>query len=550
MANNISISLPVEHVDDLLAGLFGAPPPGPTPAPAPHPAAVSPAQPMTRPAHPAQTMLAAAHPAAPAPVAPAAPVLPAMRGPLSAGEVTQAQMPVQEFHHPGMHIPLLDKLPLLGKIPLGNVVHDLGQFGKEAAIVGGSAVAPRLMPFIPGTPQHAMLQQAEQSEQADEESRRALQAAETYRAQHPPEKMVTTVGAGGQPTYVPESQAAGQPAYEKPTNPEVWTPVAGQPLEINRQTGETRPIPGAAGLPRGSSQVWGTVGTSKSEVPAILEPGVGYLDPATLQPIADFHEANPHSRTAMGIYSIMRTMEGAVKDNPNMRYLMPYLFQAEGIDVPPDVMAQLTAVAPGQPTDLSGTHIGTSMPGAPTAAMRQVAQRALALIPDVQQAAQDIPKEAADLGPGLGRWNAAKMAYGNPDPKYAALADRLSLIASGLSKAHLNTEIGVKAFDAMLASGSMTPEALKAGLDVIAPYLRILYLVGSGKPQEALKVNTGFGDAANVVQRLAAEFSGPAQPTKPTATAPKASPKIGTVAGGYKFMGGDPSKPASWKKVQ
>jgi len=34
--------------------------------------------------------------------------------------------------------------------------------------------------------------------------------------------------------------------------------------------------------------------------------------------------------------------------------------------------------------------------------------------------------------------------------------------------------------------------------------------------------------------------------TKPTA--PQSAPKMGTIKGGYVFMGGDPGKKSSWKK--
>src|SRR5690348_10816700 len=102
---------------------------------------------------------------------------------------------------------------------LGKVGHGLGIAGE----IAGTAFAPRLMPWVPGTEQYKMREEALGQQRQDEEAERALTGAKTE---------------------LTEAQAkeTGKPT-EKPAT-EDWFPVSGTNLEIERHSGNTRPIEG------------------------------------------------------------------------------------------------------------------------------------------------------------------------------------------------------------------------------------------------------------------------------------------------------------------
>ncbi len=62
------------------------------------------------------------------------------------------------------------------------------------------------------------------------------------------------------------------------------------------------------------------------------------------------------------------------------------------------------------------------------------------------------------------------------------------------------------------------------------------------------KLRTHYENWKNAVQQYHAEQYGDVPANTPAATPQTAAPKVGTVEGGYRFKGGDPSKPENWEK--
>jgi hypothetical protein len=62
------------------------------------------------------------------------------------------------------------------------------------------------------------------------------------------------------------------------------------------------------------------------------------------------------------------------------------------------------------------------------------------------------------------------------------------------------------------------------------------------------EIRTHYENWKNAVTQASGGQAPSATPQNATQTRPNAAPQVGTVQNGYVFLGGDPSKPTSWRK--
>ena len=357
----------------------------------------------------------------------------------------------------------------------------LGTIGE----VAGDVLAPGIMPFIPGTQQHAMLEESnrEQRQQAQDQSALTQAQAGALPVDAQARQMQAEADKErAEKTAAPKTASAKSvPVFDPSTNSAVmatWHADSGQYIGPDGHViSGAQPYAKPSAAPHDAFHEW-----------LEAHPGATYDDFLKAEQAA---RATGNHATGMGLYAAIRLLDEAARFNPELYKVLPYILNTQGIHLPANV--DLSQVPAGQPRNEEGQPIGTAMPESPTSTTRsrgQQAQDLLQYMPSVRQmiSQQD---QAGNLGPLLGRWNAAENKFGGGDPRYAGLRASLETLASGLSRAHLNTEAGVREFNDLLNSGKMTAANLNSALNAIQPLLETYVRTGSGNQPKGGKHNGG-----------------------------------------------------------
>lgn len=270
----------------------------------------------------------------------------------------------------------------------------------------------------------------------------------------------------------PGAQPRGQWATDAATGEPTW--VTPEQLQANpRAYGPYNKPTAADGRP-----IAGTV--NGRPVYAVYEPGKGFVDPETGQPMRGF--LPPNQGHGFGsAYAAARLLDMAYRYDPR---LVPTALHAVDTAMGHN-MALPSGQAPGQPQDASGRPIGLAMPAAPTAQTRnrgQMAQDVLARLPVIRQEIGALQAQG-ELGPAMGRWNdfwRGKIGAGNPG--FTRLRANLTALTSAFAKAHLNTEKGLEEFNGLANAGKMDAKTLNAALDSLQGWARLYAAAGEGKP--------------------------------------------------------------------
>lgn len=441
---NVQVTLPVEHADELLAHL-GAPP-----------------------TLPSQILGSVSGQAPAGPLGSVAAPTPAtgnaMQPPRSLLPAAAANSPLGAVLAPGSN----DQVGAAPKSSTWKRV--LGTIGE----VAGDVLAPGIMPFIPGTQQHAMLEESNRERRQAAQDQSALTQAQAGAFPVDAQARLMQAEAEKERAEKTDAQKAAPtksvPVFDPSTNSAVmatWHADSGQYIGPDGHviTG-AQPYAKPSAAPHDPFHEW-----------LEAHPGATYDDFLKAETAA---RATGNHATGMGLYSAIRMIDDAARYNPQLYQLLPFFLHAAGVNLPSGV--DISQTPAGQPRNAEGQPIGTAMPEAPTSATRsrgQQAQDLLQYMPSVRQmiSQQD---QAGNLGPLLGRWNAAENKFGGGDPRYAGLRAALETLASGVSRAHLNTEAGVREFNDLLDSGKMTAANLNAALDPIQRLLETYVNTGSG----------------------------------------------------------------------
>ena len=186
---------------------------------------------------------------------------------------------------------------------------------------------------------------------------------------------------------------------------------------------------------------------------------------------------------------------------------------------------KMIRVKPGEPVPAGAqTAPGLNATNTPTMTQRTAAGRAETVVSMAPEVLRRIDAMAPKLGPIEGRWGDFMQGkVGMDDPDFAALRSDLLMMASAVALAHaqgrLPENLRVE-FDRVINAPKQTSANLKATIQTILPWLQKMQENG----QSGVHGNTP-----------AAQGSGPA---------------VGTVEGGYRFKGGDPSKQSNWEQVK
>lgn len=103
----------------------------------------------------------------------------------------------------------------------------------------------------------------------------------------------------------------------------------------------------------------------------------------------------------------------------------------------------------------------------------------------------------------------------------------------------------LEAFETLKGGGAITEIEGKKAEAAIA---RLDRSQSDGEYLAALRELRGIVAAG--MERARARAGGPAGAAAPTAPGRAAAPAVGTVQGGYRYMGGDPARPESWQQVR
>jgi hypothetical protein len=418
--------------------------------------------------------------------------------------------------------------------------------------VAGTALFPGVAAAIPGTTLHHDILVGQQQNRIANDQRQEQQAANIGRTQADAAEAQRLANAPP-PAPTPEQQFIEDYQQRNPTaslgdvlkayteattktTPRPAEHVAlagpdGKPMLANYDpttgsytdaSGKAIPNPVPYEAPRADASKIMT-GTLKGKPAfAAYEPGKGFVDPNTGLPMAGFAPAAANTNlSGMGAYALSRILQEETADNPAVAALVPALLDKLGIPLTTEQKAAIAGTPAGQPVNDAGQPIGTRMPEAPTGATRTRGQQAEALLQQLPSLEQQIKQLDAEgkLGPIAGRWNEFLVGrIGTNDPDVAGFRANLAAFVSGISKAHLNTEQGVRDFENAIGGPKATALNLLSAIEPLKDLLQKYRNIGAGKPH---------GDSSGGT----------------------AAPKIGDVEGGFKFKGGDPSNPNSWEKV-
>lgn len=418
---------------------------------------------------------------------------------------------------------------------ISRIGHGLEETGKTAGEIAGSALIPHVMPYIPGTPQHAELveQEAEQKRlaQAEEKQREAqagLQTAEAiaeptkekaaeetaaaalYRAEHP-QATEGQVEEGAIDDYLkahPGSNKADalesiKRATQKPAAPKLYTdPATGKQFY---------------GEPMGA----GVTDTATGSVIPNAQP---YEKPAAPNEFNMWLKEHPGET----VDDYMRTLAQLRPEFPRMQPVTDAQGNTHGYVAFTGTAAGTTAKyipvseIQGFPQNLGGNVPGV-IPPKPTSTTLTMAQMAGSVLPQAESTIQEVQSLSNEIGPTAGRWHDIYTnRVGAKDPKFAQLDTNLKLLASAIVRTHFGARGGQDYREALEKqfTSAQSPENLIARIQGAEQWLQ--------------------GYAARGGEKLPAAAK----------SAASQGPKSGVVEDGWKFKGGDPGDRNNWEKVK
>ena len=219
---------------------------------------------------------------------------------------------------------------------------------------------------------------------------------------------------------------------------------------------------------------------------ANYNPSNGQYTDLTGKVMTDFQPASKAMQGAMGgfgpAFAATRTLMAAYNENPALLPVLAPMLAKMLAPGDPNAAATFASLPNGQPQDANGNPIGLRMPGAPTATTRSRGQFASEVLPTMQAAMGEVTKNAAQLGPFMGRvsdlYTSKIGAYG---PQYSALQTDLHNIATAWGRLHGNSVQTMNQFSQDLNSAK-DPANLLAKLQRYQDQASIYAKGGQGVP--------------------------------------------------------------------
>lgn len=194
---------------------------------------------------------------------------------------------------------------------------------------------------------------------------------------------------------------------------------------------------------------------------------------------ADAKAKSGKSASISAVYAIYRMLEMGYKQNPDILPLVaqmaPQVFAQANMQIPPGMAAALGKVPLDQPlSPVTGSPIGTAMPGAPTGTTRTSAQSAARVEPIVTDLRQQIDDLKGYLGPGAGRVNIKYLlgmtgSTGDPDKDKAlsGLRTNLELLSTLTAKFHISSVRAMQEIAKLADAGKDSAPALLGFIDQV-----------------------------------------------------------------------------------
>lgn len=373
----------------------------------------------------------------------------------------------------GMPMTSMSSLPPRPRSLLGKVEHGLGIAGE----IAGTAFAPRLMPFIPGTMQNRMMQEDRAQGLQDEETDRALKGgqaeeakARAYALMHPAEKGAgeaqATVTSGGQAyEWNPETQrydipiGSRAPEKDAPRRAEFFMGPDGKPVQGYSEGGKNflasgDPLPdGYAPFKPATAPSGHPVAGSIANNPAwgLFDPQKGWLDPTTHAPLKGF---TPPPTWA----EVMPATHTQTLTNPETGLPTVYQYNAQTKTF-------------SQPAGIAGTGTYSHQIQSAHAVQRMVNDNVLPLIDKMQK--------AGEMGVFKGRFSDwLDRDVGNAPPDVAQLHQLVNGVVSMMMGLYgFRRQQAVEALDKQMGA-RMTPESMRASLQGVMEHAQSI--IGSG----------------------------------------------------------------------
>ena len=498
-----------EHLDDVIQMLQGKP--------AQEAAGGAPAMPMA---------------SAPPPVTAG----PALLGRVPMGEPTQAATTEAAGSGPfGVQGSPMGARP--GRSLLGKIEHGLGVAGE----IAGTAFAPRLMPFIPGTTQHNIMEQDLAEKQKESDAGIGLSGAtadyreaQAYKLRHPeqavsPDQAQATVSSGSHAyEWNPSTQRYDIPIGSQKAGSEAQATATsgGQAYEWNPATSRYD-IP-IGSEKAGAEKIQPHITTMKDGQPHIME-----RDPATGQYSIDRGIAPPNFAMT-GLYDPVTANVGGT--------LMPASFNKRTGAV---TVAKVQGGATVLPHDASA-QVGKSMEQARGADTRYrvMVDNERAALEGNQQAMLNILANHMGMTQGLQKGSRINQAMWDEAMGSAPWMER---ILSRFTKVDPTT--GDRVITQPLKGLTLSPEQIKQMVDLgYDRRTREWQQVEDTGKQYGLDIRNEIPpDVRKSLQGLGTVEARSA--VGPQSRGETSGPKAGMVEDGYRFKGGDPSNKANWEKV-
>jgi hypothetical protein len=313
-----------------------------------------------------------------------------------------------------------------------NVRHVAATIGN----VAGDVFAPATMALIPGTQLHNDIEHSNQSRELaglqSEDREDSTTAAENSQRQAQTANVESETRARDNPAPPSDAWTIDN-TYEGPN---------GEPVEINKTTGQTRIAPSAFGIKR--------VDTTK---PVNMEHVAGMVNG---KPV----EANYHPDTG-------KFTDTAGNEIQNFQPTPP-ITPAGAIVLNPSTQGgyDAQAVRPGAHIAPGAVSVaGMNSLDTPTAQTRNMAEMAKTVLPQMTAISNEVDQMASAIGPAVGRWNQLMTNKGGADfPAFAKLDTDLDLLASAIVRTHFGARGGQQYREELRKQlgEAQSPEDLKA----------------------------------------------------------------------------------------